>query len=134
MAKRKKSDHNSRLLQCINAALQRKAKDLVVLNVKKLSSFADYFLICSGTSDRQVKAIAAWFEESLKKIGMTPLGIEGMQYGQWILMDYGDIVIHIFYDPVRLFYDMERLWFEAPKMTIDDQATEISALGEGFAD
>jgi ribosome-associated protein len=134
VAKKEKSDTSGRLLRCINAALQRKAKDLVVLNVKTLSSFADYFLICSGQSDRQVKAIAAWLQDSLKKDGMTPLGMEGMQYGQWILMDYGDIVIHIFYDPVRVFYDIERLWFEAPKMMIDDEATEIRVLEEGFTD
>jgi len=114
--------------------LAEKGKYLLGLDGKKLSSFADYFLICSGTSDPQGKAIAAWLQESLKKIGMMPLGIEGMQHGQWILMDYGDIVIHIFYDPMRLFYDIERLWFEAPKMTIDDRATEISVLGEGIAD
>ena len=132
MAKKTRSDSGDRLLQCINTALQRKAKGLVVMNVKALSSFTDYFIICSGTSDRQVKAIASWLEETLKKAGMAPLGIEGKQGGQWVLMDYGDIIIHIFYDSVREFYDIERLWSEAPKMIIDDDTTEISALGEGM--
>jgi ribosome-associated protein len=134
LAKKSKNDSQERLLRCINATLQRKAKDLVVMKVKDLSSFADYFIICSGTSDRQVKAIASWLHESLKKFDMTPLGMEGLQHGHWVLMDYGDIVIHIFYDPIREFYDIERLWFEAPKMMIDDDANEISALEEGIAD
>lgn len=121
-----------RLLHCINAALQRKAKDLIALKVKALSSFADYFVICSGTSDRQVKAIASWLQESLKKVGMIPLGIEGMQHGQWVLMDYGDIIVHIFYEPVRTFYDLERYWSEAPKMMIDDDAIEIKELDKGM--
>ena len=129
-----KSETPDRLLACINAALQRKAKDLVVMKVKDLSSFADHFIVCSGTSDRQVKAIASWIEESLKKDGMTPLGVEGTRHGQWVLMDYGDIVIHIFYDPVREFYDIERLWSDAPKMMIDDDMTEICALEEGIGD
>lgn len=133
MAKKAKNEAQKRLLWCINAAIQRKAKDLVVMKVTAVSSFADYFIICSGTSDRQVKAIASWLQESLKEVGMTPLGMEGVQYGQWILMDYGDIVIHIFYDPVREFYDIERLWSEAPKMMIDDDVTEITALEEGMA-
>ena len=132
MASKTPPGSEERILNCINAALQRKAKDLVVMQVKALSSFADYFMICSGTSDRQVKAIASWLQESLKKSGMTPLGMEGMQYGQWVLMDYGDIIVHIFYEPLRDFYDLERFWADAPKMTIDDNATEIKALDKGM--
>jgi ribosome-associated protein len=130
LAKKAKNESQERLLLCINTALQRKAKDLVVMNVGTLSSFADYFIICSGTSDRQVKAIANWLEENLKKAGMNSLGLEGMKQGHWVLMDYGDIVIHIFYEPIRAFYDVERLWSEAPKIAIDDNATEIAALEE----
>ena len=128
MANQASPNSEERILHCINAALQRKAKDLMVLQVKALSSFADYFMICSGTSDRQVKAIASWLQESLKKSGMIPLGLEGMQHGQWVLMDYGDIIIHIFYEPLRGFYDLEKFWSEAPKMSIDDNATEITSL------
>ena len=134
MTKKAKNETQERLLYSINAALQRKAKDLVIMKVKALSSFADYFIICSGTSDRQVKAIASWLQESLKKAGMTPLGMEGIQNGHWVLMDYGDIVIHIFYEPIREFYDIERLWSEAPKMMVDDNTIEISTLAEGIAD
>jgi ribosome-associated protein len=134
LAKKAKDETQQRLLYGINAALQRKAKDLVIMKVKSLSAFADYFIICSATSDRQVKAIASWLQESLKKDGMTPLGIEGMQHGHWVLMDYGDIVIHIFYEPIREFYAIERLWSEAPKMMIDDNAVEIKTLEKGITD
>lgn len=120
------------VLQCINAALGRKAKDLTLLKVKELSSFTDYFLICSGTSDRQVKAIAEFIEETLKKSGIHPLGIEGKNSGNWILMDYGDVIIHIFYEPTREFYDIERLWSDAPSMVIDESVENITSLDNGM--
>lgn len=123
-----------RLLKVINAALQRKARAPVVLKVREYSSIADYFFICSGSSDRQVKAIASWLEETLGAQGIFPRGIEGKEYGHWILMDYDDIIVHIFYEPVRTFYDLERLWHEVPQMTIDENATEIKELEEGFSD
>ena len=88
---------------CVNACLERKAKDLIILKVNELSAFADYFIIASGTSDRQVRAIATTIQENLKKAGILPLGIEGEGAGQWILMDYNDVIIHIFLDTVRTF-------------------------------
>jgi ribosome-associated protein len=90
--------------------------DLVILEVKELSSVTDYFVICSGKSDRQVKAIAAHVEEKLEKRGIVPLGVEGKREGRWVLMDYGDVVVHVFYQPIREFYELERLWSEAPRM------------------
>jgi ribosome-associated protein len=98
--------------------MERKAIDLVILEVKDLSSFTDYFLICSGNSDRQVQAIAGHAEEKLGKEGLRPLGIEGKREGRWVLLDYGDVVIHVFYHPVREFYDLERLWSEAPQLEL----------------
>ncbi len=98
------------------AVLDRKAGDLVILEVKDLSSFTDYFLICSGSSDRQVQAIASHIEEKLAKKGIRPMGVEGKREGRWILMDYGDVIVHVFYQPVREFYDLERLWSEAPRI------------------
>jgi len=98
--------------------MDRKAIDLVILEVKDLSSFTDYFLICSGNSDRQVQAIAGHAEEKLGKEGFHPLGIEGKRDGRWVLLDYGDVVMHIFYHPVREFYDLERLWSEAPRLEL----------------
>ncbi|HOK06934.1 MAG TPA: ribosome silencing factor [Syntrophales bacterium] len=120
-----------RLLLCVNSALKRKARGMVILDVKGLSSFADYFVICSANSDRQVRAIASWLREDLKKNGMTPLGVEGEQHGRWVLMDYDDIIIHIFHEPVREFYDIERLWVDAARMEVADEATEIVGLSFG---
>jgi len=80
-----------------------------------MTSFTDYFLLCGGKSDRQVQAIAQGIEEALKKKGIRPLGQEGMTEGKWVLMDYEDVVVHIFLEPVRAFYDLEGLWIDAPE-------------------
>jgi len=120
------------VLLCVNASLKRKAKNLIILNVKEFSSFADYFIICSGTSDRQVQAIAAAIQENLKGYGIMPLGIEGERLGRWVLLDYEDVIIHVFYEPVREFYDIERLWSDAPRMELGDKVTELTALDKGM--
>jgi ribosome-associated protein len=125
-------DGKERLLLCINASLKRKAKNLTILNLKELSSFADYFIICSGTSDRQVQSIAASIHENLKEYGIVPLGIEGENIGKWVLMDYEDVIIHVFYEPIREFYDIERLWPDAPRMDVGDDVTEMTALDKGI--
>jgi ribosome-associated protein len=100
--------------------------------VKELSAFADYFIIVSGTSDRQVRAIATAIQEILKKAEILPLGIEGETAGQWILMDYNDVIIHIFLDAIRTFYDLERLWSEAPRMAVPDETVSLKALTRGM--
>ena len=112
------SSSKEKAFLCAQALLDRKAIGLVILEVKDLSSFTDYFLICSGNSDRQVQAIAGHAEEKLGKEGLRPLGIEGKREGRWVLLDYGDVVIHVFYHPVREFYDLERLWSEAPRLEL----------------
>jgi ribosome-associated protein len=121
-----------RVLLCVNASLKRKAKNLIILNVKDLSSFADYFIICSGTSDRQVQAIAESIQDNLKENGILPLGIEGERIGKWVLMDYEDIIVHIFYEPIREFYDIERLWADALRMEVGDEVTELITLDKGM--
>jgi ribosome-associated protein len=103
---------------CARALLERKAIDPVILEVANLSSFTDYFLICSGNSDRQVQAIASHIEEKMSKQGIRPLGLEGKREGRWILLDYGDVIVHVFYQPAREFYDLERLWSEAPRVEL----------------
>jgi ribosome-associated protein len=129
---RENIDGKERLLLCINASLKRKAKNLTILNLKELSSFADYFIICSGTSDRQVQSIAASIRENLKEYGIIPLGIEGESLGKWVLMDYEDVIIHVFYEPIREFYDIERLWPGVPRMEVGDDVTEMTALDKGI--
>ena len=109
-----------RALACTRAALDRKAYDLVVLETGRVSSIADYFVICSGRSDTQVQSIAEGVEAQLAATGTRPLAIEGLPHGQWVLVDYGDVVVHIFYVPVREFYDLERLWVRAPRVELPE--------------
>ena len=128
----KKNESAKRLLLCINAVLQKKAKNIVALNLQKISSFTDYMLICSGTTDRQVQAVSSAIQEYLKKEGIRPLGVEGQVHAEWILLDYDDVVISIFQEAARSFYDLENLW-DAPRMEIDDNATEIKRLNKDMA-
>ena len=105
-----------RLNLVLTAVMGKKALDIIVLDVSGLTSLADSFIICSGRSNRQVSAIADYIRTDLKKQGVAPLSVEGLQEGHWVLMDYGDIVIHVFYDDVRRFYDLEGLWSDAPRI------------------
>ena len=109
----------------IQAVLGKKAIDLVVLDLRKLSSIADVFIICSGRSNRQVAAIAEHIQVDLKKHGITPLSVEGKKEGHWVLLDYGHVIIHVFYEPVRSFYDLEGLWIDAEKI-------ETKSMGENI--
>ena len=109
-------DSKEKSIFCAQAALEKKAFDITIVELKKASSLTDYFLICSGRSDRQVQAIAQSIEEKMGEQGIRPLGEEGMREGRWVLMDYDDVVIHIFYDQVRRYYDLEGLWIEAPRI------------------
>ena len=112
-------------LEIAKLALDKKAEKVVILNIKKLSAIADYLLICSADSERQVQAIADSIEDGLRKKGERPLGIEGVTEGRWALIDYVDVVVHIFLDPVRSFYDLEGLWSEAPVTEVKDKAAAI---------
>ena len=107
-------------LWCAQLALDKKALDLLILDVQEQASFTSFFIICSGTSDRHVQAIASHIEVSCKQAGIQPVGIEGFREGRWILLDYGDTVIHIFHEPVRKFYDLERLWSESPRLPVEN--------------
>lgn len=128
----KELDAKKRALLCVNASLEKKANNIVVMNVREMSSFTDYFVICSGASDRQVQAIASAIRENMKKKGLLPLGVEGENHGQWVLMDYEDVVVHIFYEPVREFYEIERLWSEAPMMKVGENVARLIALEKGM--
>jgi ribosome-associated protein len=100
----------------IEAALGKKARNLVVLDVHDLTSIADVFIICSGNSNRQVNAIAEHIQRDLKKKRVRPLSVEGLKEGHWVLLDYGNVILHIFYEPVREFYDLEGLWADANRI------------------
>ena len=112
------TDAKTKSLLCLKAAIEKKAQDPILLELRGIASFTDYFLLCSGKSDRQVQAIAEGIEEALKKKGIRPLGQEGIREGKWILLDYEDLVVHIFLEPVRKFYDLEGLWIDAPRLDL----------------
>lgn len=99
-------------------ASDHKAVDIVVLDLRKLQSFTDFFVICSGMSDRQVFAIADSIYDEMKKKGRIPFGEEGADKGHWALVDYGDVVAHIFYHTDREHYHLEKLWYDAPRLTL----------------
>jgi len=106
-----------RVRGAVAAALDRKAHDLRVLHLGPVSDFTDYFLICSGTSERQVQAISEAIQESLAAEGVRPLHVEGQRSGNWVLLDYGDLVAHVFQPEPRSFYGLERLWSDAADET-----------------
>lgn len=101
----------------VAAALDRKAVELRVLDLDRVSDFTEFFLICSGTSDRQVQAIADAIVKSLRRAGHRPISIEGYKHGTWILLDYGSLVVHVFSKETRAFYALERLWADAADVT-----------------
>ena len=107
------------------AALEKKAYDLVVMEVRDLTSIADYFVICSGRSDRQVQSIAQGIEEHLGNSEISPLSIEGANRGHWVLMDFSDVIVHIFYEPVRQFYDLDGLWGDAPRVELPEPYSSL---------
>jgi len=100
----------------VKAVLGKKARNVIILDVHGLTSIADVFIICSGDSNRQVSAIADFINVELKKEGIRPLGTEGETEGHWVLLDYGHVIIHVFYKPVRDFYDLEGLWIDAKRI------------------
>lgn len=108
----------TRVKEAVEAALDKKAIGLEVLDVGELTSLADYFVICSGSTERQTGAIADSIEERLReKLDTRPHMVEGVSPGRWILMDYGDFIIHIFTEETRRFYALDRLWGDAPDVT-----------------
>lgn len=102
------------------AAHDTKALDITVLDLKKVGGFTDYFIIATGTSDRQVQAISDRITEALKKQTppVRPLSIEGYEKGHWILLDYGGVIAHVFYSEARIFYGLEKLWGDAPRLVL----------------
>ena len=111
------NDTLERVREAVAAAEDRKAVNLQVLHLGKVTDFTEYFLICSGTNERQVQAIADAVQENLRERRVRPLHVEGYNRGQWILIDYGDLVVHVFLEEQRRYYALERLWGDAPDVT-----------------
>lgn len=106
---------------CAAAALNKKATEPLLLEVGPLTGYADYFLLLSGRSTRQATAIAEAIAHALKKAGPKLIGEDGVKDGRWALLDYGDVVVHVFHEPVREFYDLESLWADAPRVELDEE-------------
>ena len=105
---------------CVHAAVEKKAQDPIILDVRKICSFTDYFVIMSGRSTRHVQGLAEAIEAELRSKRLSTTKAEGLQEGTWVLLDFNDVVVHIFYSESRKFYDIEGLWHDAPKITLDD--------------
>jgi len=109
----------------VKATLGKKASGVVLLDVHDLTSIADAFIICSGRSNRQVTAIAEFIQRDLKKEGVKLLSVEGQKEGQWVLLDYGHVIIHVFYESIRTFYDLEGLWADAKQIKTESLASYV---------
>ncbi len=107
-----------------NAALDKKAEDITIFDLRETSSIADFFVICTGHTDIHVKAIYKEVREQLLEMGARPFHKEGVPQGRWILLDYSDVIIHIFQPEVREFYGLERLWGDAESEVIKDEEVE----------
>lgn len=109
---------DDRILMAIHAAGEKKAIDIAVLDLREIATFTDYFVITSGSNERQVQAISDGVVDTLKKAGTPAARVEGYNTAEWILLDYGDFVVHVFADKARKFYDLERLWRESKRVEL----------------
>ncbi|MFO0417727.1 MAG: ribosome silencing factor [Pseudomonadota bacterium] len=116
------SDSLSTVKRVVSACEEVKGQNISVLDVHSISDFADYFVVVTGRSDRQVQGITNRVVEELYRAGAKPQSIEGYEDGQWVLVDCGDVVVHVFYEPVREFYDIESLWMRARRLPVQDVA------------
>src|SRR5208283_2262313 len=101
------------------SALEKKARDVVVLDLVGLTDIADYFVLAHGTSERHVLTISEAIEHDMKEKGITPFSTEGYEEGRWVIIDYGDVVIHVFLESLRELYDLESLWIEAKRYVME---------------
>lgn len=113
-------------LAIVDAALGKKAYDLVLLDVEHLRSIADYFVITTGRSDVQVQSIARGIEEHMARQGKRPHAVEGFNHGYWVVMDYDDVVVHIFFEPARELYRLETNWIDARRIALPEPYSSIA--------
>ncbi len=119
-------------LKALALALDKKALEPVLLDVRSLCSYCNYQLVVSGRSDRQVEAISEAIVVGLKAADIRPIGTEGKRSGQWALLDFGDFVVHVFHHPLRDHYDLEGLWVDAPRVAIDVPADAHLTVDEAY--
>ena len=103
----------------VKASQDKKAVEPVILEIKELTVIADYFVICSGESGTQVGAIADNIREEMVKSGVRPRSVEGADHNSWVLIDYGDVIVHVFENETRDYYELEKLWLDAPQITVE---------------
>ncbi len=117
-------------------ASDKKADDIKILSVGNLTSYADYFVVSSAPSERQVNAIASSIEDTFRRGGQKPLGVEGKNEGGWVLLDFGDFVVHTFSAPAREYYDIEGFWADAERIDVDEEVGKkvIAELEAAFAE
>ena len=108
-------DAESTARRAAEAAVEKKADDVVLVDLRGRATYADFLVICSGTSERQLEAVADSVEKSLRDAGQRLIGLEGGRGGRWVLLDFGDVVVHVFHQEERAYYDLEGLWSDAPK-------------------
>jgi len=120
---------DDRILMALHAAAEKKAFDIVALDLRDVATFTDFFVITSGANERQVQAISDEIYETLKKNGSTAARVEGYKTAEWILLDFGDFIVHVFERKARQFYDLERLWREAKRVELPPEiVVESSSL------
>jgi ribosome-associated protein len=128
-------DSLTKTLAVVEAALEKKAYDLRVVQIEHLNSIADYFVIATGRSDVQVQSIARGIEERMDREGERAMAIEGVQRGHWALLDYNDVVIHVFFEPTREFYRLESMWSDTHEVALPEpfrsQARDLSSRASG---
>ena len=133
----KKAERRPRLPKdvsvAIAAAQDKKASELVVLDLRRSSAFTDYFLLCTGQNQRQVKAIADAVEEALKRAKLRPAHVEGYDRAEWVLLDYFTFIVHIFTPTTREFYGLERLWGQAVRIVVEEPDAEAAGKASGPA-
>jgi len=123
-------DSKALALRIAEAALDKQATSLEIRHIAEKVSYADYVVICSGRSERQVEAIANGVDAAMRAHKKHPLGIEGKENGQWILMDYGDVIFHVFEETNRGFYDLDGLWIDADRVPLRKIADAVDASAE----
>jgi len=125
---------DERVRLALHAAGEKKAHDLVVLDLREVASFTDYFAIASGTNVRQVQAVADEVQEQLRRqLGSKPARVEGYNSAEWVLLDYGDFIFHVFEEKSRRFYDLERLWRDAARVPLPHGLSEPGGEGGGLS-
>ncbi len=107
------------LMRLAELANEKKGHDIVALQVSKLVYYTDYFLIVTGRTEQHIRGLAKYIEGELAKLGVEPVGVEGQGHHRWVLMDYGDVIVQLFFEPLRDLYELEKLWADAPRIDLE---------------